>query len=154
MATSQHALLIPAEVVSELVQLAWQSFFGSELESIEPDPIVGDDVVCASISIGGPWNATLLLHCARPLARGGTAAMLDIEPAELADADVHDIMGELANIIGGNLKGVVSDGDAAWTLSLPVVSNSLQTVPGSKLAVHVGFLSDGESIGCQVFEHA
>jgi chemotaxis protein CheX len=153
MATSQHAQLIPTEVVSELVELAWQSFFGSQLVPIEPDPVVTDDVTCASISIGGPWNATLLLHCARPLVRRGAAEMLGIELVELTDTDVHDIMGELANIIGGNLKGVVSDGDAVWTLSLPVVSNSMQTVPGSKLAAHVAFLSDGESIGCQVFEH-
>lgn len=154
MTSGQHLQLIPADMVAELVQLAWQTFFGSELAQIEPAPIVHDDVVCASISIGGPWSATLLLHCARPLARRGTAEMLGMELADLADTDVHDIMGELANIIGGNLKGVVSEGEGAWTLSLPVVSNSLQSVPGSKLAVQVSFLGDGEPLGCEIFEHA
>jgi len=141
------------EIVSELVSMAWSTFVGSELAPID-DAVPTDDVMCSSISIHGPWSATLLLFCGRDVAFASTASVLGMELAEVESADVLDIMGELANIIGGNLKGAVSDDHASWKLSLPVVSDGMQTVPGSKLTTELAFIGPLGSIGCQVREHA
>jgi chemotaxis protein CheX len=141
------------ELVGDLVSLAWSTFVGTEVFQVESFALDGD-IVCSSISIGGPWSATVLLFCRRELADRCTSTVLGLEPSELADEDVHDIMGELANIIGGNLKGIVSDPDHTWTLSLPVVSNGMQTVPGSRLVTDLLVLCDGEPLGCHVREHA
>jgi chemotaxis protein CheX len=146
---------IPPEVVADLVSLAWQTFVGSELVPVEPVQSRDTEaVMCSSISIGGPWSATVVLHFSRELAFAGTATVLGMEVAELEEADVRDILGELANIVGGNVKGFVSDSDSDWSLSLPVVSDGMQSVPGSKLATEVAFLCDGGHIGCQIREHA
>jgi len=132
-----------------------QTFIGTELVPVDAvGPTEPESVVCSSISIGGPWSATVLFHCSRTLACSGAATVLGMTLDELEEADMLDIIGELANIIGGNVKGFVSDADSEWSLSLPVVSDGMQTVPGSRLATEVAFLCDGELIGCQVREHA
>jgi chemotaxis protein CheX len=156
MDTEELTHRIAPDVVAELVALAWETFLGPS-EMIPTDPTAPgehDDVICSAISIGGPWSATLLLHVSGNLARRATALIIGVEPDELDPADVRDIIGELANIVGGNVKGCVSDADAEWTLSLPVVSDGMQTVPGSRLTFRVGFLCDGEPIGCEIREHA
>ncbi len=155
MDTDELTQRIPPEIVADLVSLAWQTFVGSELIPVETGaPIDPDQMVSSAISIGGPWSATVVLHCSRVLARNGAASVLGMEPAELEDADMLDIVGELANIIGGNVKGFVSDADSEWSLSLPVVSEGMQSVPGSRLATEVAFLCEGETISCEVREHA
>lgn len=141
------------EVVAELVSMAWSTFVGCELAQVD-EHVTSNDVMCASISISGPWSATLLLYCDRVVASASTASVLGMDPAEVEQADVRDIMGELANIIGGNLKGAVSDDNTAWKLSLPVVSDGMQTVPGSKLTTELAFIGPWGTIGCQVREHA
>ncbi len=141
------------EIVADLVSMAWRTFVGDDLGQIDA-PVSSDDAMCASISIHGPWSATLLLFCHRDVAYASTAAVLGMELAEVAEPDVLDIMGELANIIGGNLKGAVSDDNGGWKLSLPVVSDGMQTVPGSKLTTEIGFIGPWGTIGCQVREHA
>jgi chemotaxis protein CheX len=141
------------EVVADLVSMAWRTFVGDDLGQID-EPVSTEHVMCASISIHGPWSATLLLFTHHDVAFASTAAVLGMTLAEVTEPDVLDIMGELANIIGGNLKGAVSDDNAAWKLSLPVVSDGMQTVPGSKLTTEIGFIGPWGTIGCQVREHA
>jgi chemotaxis protein CheX len=156
MDTDELTQRIPPDVVADLVSTAWQTFVGETdmipVEATSPAP--GANVLCSSIAIGGPWSATLLLHCTSNLARVATATVLGMELDELDPADVRDIIGELANIVGGNVKGFVSDADSEWTLSLPVVSEGIQSVPGSRLATEISFLCQGELIGCQIREHA
>ena len=153
MTTDQLTSPISSELVASLVSLAWSTFVGETAEEEEPSPIDGT-VICASIAIGGPWSATILLFCNKSLALSCAAAVLGTPPEKLRDADVHDVMGELANIIGGNLKGIVCDSDEVWTLSLPAVANGMQSVPGSRLAAEVQFRCGGSQLGCHVREHA
>ncbi|MCB0998687.1 MAG: chemotaxis protein CheX [Acidimicrobiales bacterium] len=141
------------DVVAELVSLAWSTFVGCELAPTD-EVNHGERVMCSSISIHGPWSATFLLYCDTEVATASAASVLGMDPSEIESADVRDIMGELANIIGGNLKGAVSDDHTSWKLSLPVVSDGMQTVPGSKLTLELGFVGPWGSIGCQVHEHA
>ena len=154
METDELTQRIPPEVVADLVSMAWQTFVGSELEIVEAVPAAEQPIMCSSISIGGPWSATVVLYFSRAIAFSGTATVLGMEPDELDEADVRDIIGELANIVGGNVKGFVSDADSDWSLSLPVVSDGMLSVPGSRLATEVLFICDGEFLGCQVREHA
>lgn len=155
MDTDELTQRIPPEIVADLVSLAWQTFVGTELIPVETGgPVDADQMVSSAISIGGPWAATVVFHCSMTVARIGAATVLGMEPAEMEDSDVLDIVGELANIIGGNVKGFVSDADSEWSLSLPVVSEGMQLVPGSRLATEVAFLCEGEPISCEVREHA
>jgi chemotaxis protein CheX len=141
-----------ADTLDGLVCVAWSTFIGVDLERVDAHPSEVD-VVCSSIAISGPSNATVLFFADRDVARGGASLVLGIPPDELEDPDVHDVFGEIVNIIGGNLKGVVSD-EGDWRLSLPVVSNAMQHAPGSRLVTEVCFAAEGGTIGCQILEHS
>ena len=157
MQTDEHAVSLPTELVAELVAGAWELVVGDgafAVEELLDDLLEADGSVDASISIGGPWQASILLRCARAGAYTATSRVLGIPADELEEADVHDVMGEMANIVGGNLKGIVSNDEPGWTLSLPVVSNSAHHVPGSRRLVLVDLLAGGEAMRCEVREIA
>ena len=153
MTSDQLVSPISSELIASLLSLAWSTFVGEAADEVEPTAME-PDVICASIAIGGPWSATVLLFCGRTLATSCTAAVLGSPAGDLTDEDVHDVMGELVNIIGGNLKGIVGDAAGDWTLSLPVVSNGVQSVPGSRLAAQAHFRCEGAVLACDVREHA
>ncbi|MCU1368592.1 MAG: hypothetical protein JWN39_4231 [Ilumatobacteraceae bacterium] len=141
-----------ADTLEELVSLAWTTFIGSDIVRVDARDI-GPQVVCASISISGPSCATVLFFADPALARWATSIVLDSPAEDLDDADIHDVLGEIVNIIGGNVKGVVSDGEQEWALSLPVVSNAMQSAPGSRPAALICFVAEAGTMGCQILEH-
>ncbi|MEM7248315.1 MAG: chemotaxis protein CheX, partial [Acidobacteriota bacterium] len=65
---------------------------------------------------------TLCLRFSPTLARRSAAAMFDSDPAELAEDELCDALGELANVAGGAVKAAAA-GDVA--LSLPRVTLGL-----------------------------
>lgn len=155
---------ISSEVIIDLVDVAWRTFVGVEpvpvgdgpAEGADPDVLVPgdpDDVVGASISIGGPWRATVLLRCSRAAAVAAAEAAFGVPAAEVAETDIGDVLGELANVIGGNLKGFASGDEDGWTLSLPVVPAGDPIVPGSRRIARVDFSCAGEPLACEVREH-
>jgi len=153
MITASGGLWEMADTLDGLVCLAWSTFIGDDLTRVETH-VIDVDVVCSSIAISGPSNATVMFFADVAVARQGTSAVLGIAPDELDDSDIHDVFGGIVNIIGGNLKGVVSDESIDWRLSLPVVSNAMQHAPGGRLAAEVSFLSTSGFVGCQILEHS
>jgi chemotaxis protein CheX len=153
MITTSGSLWEMADTLDGLVCVAWSTFIGTELERVDVQ-VPDSYVVCASIAISGPSSATVMFFADPPVARLGTSTVLGMGPEEVGDADIHDVFGEIVNIIGGNLKGVVSDEVGDWRLSLPVVSNAIQHCPGSRLVTEVCFITDGGNIGCQILEHS
>lgn len=60
-------------------------------------------VVTATIELNGSWEGILELRCSRAQAHCFAERFLQMTLTE-HDAEVHDTIGELANIIAGNLK--------------------------------------------------
>lgn len=55
------------------------------------------------IGLGGGIRGVLAIHCPAAVARGITAGFLGMEVEELNE-DVKDAIGEIANMVAGNLK--------------------------------------------------
>jgi chemotaxis protein CheX len=55
------------------------------------------------IGLGGGLRGVLAIHCPASVAKAITGMFLDIEVVEL-DEDVKDAIGEIANMVAGNLK--------------------------------------------------
>jgi len=66
----------------------------------------------------GPCEGVMLIECTRGLAFTFTARLMSIDLPEEIDANVLDSMGELVNMIGGNLKGLMPE---ETSISTPVV---------------------------------
>ncbi|WP_182871006.1 chemotaxis protein CheX [Rhodopirellula sp. JC639] len=99
------------DVLATMLQLPHLASDASP-ESVDPDQLM------AAIRIAGNWNATLQIYAPEKLARHIACAMFAQAPGVLDDEDVLDAFGEVVNVIGGNLKGMI---DQDCTLSLPCV---------------------------------
>ena len=97
-------------------------------ESPEPMPDTAD--VTASIGVAGAWNGLAVLRCGLPAAGEIAGAMLDIEPVGASADDCADALGELVNILAGNVKSLLPKPSH---LSLPqvVVGRAKVVWPGT-----------------------
>ncbi len=73
---------------------------------------------CAHIGISGDWESQVFVICANGLAQQIASSMFMTPPDDLSDGEIGDAIGELVNMLGGNLKGVLPGENV---LSLPTV---------------------------------
>ena len=88
----------------------------------------GGNRLTSALHLAGDWNGAVLLECDREQACRFAGRFLSMDPPDTLDDVVRDVLGELANMIGGNLKCVLTPG---IRLSMPSV------VDGSDYSVRV-----------------
>lgn len=112
-----------------------------EVEPVEAPWPPEDELVNVTIHYAGAWKGALLLECTPEQACFFMGRLLGIEPPEELNDDVRDAVGELANMIAGNLKPVLPPGVA---LSMPTL------VEGTDYALRVlgGNLASMVAFGC------
>jgi len=126
------------------VQNVFSSMVG--MHDLLPLPLMTDIVthfensVTAMVSLAGAYSGVVSLHAPRNLALNFTSGMLGMEVAEI-DGDVHDAMGELANMIAGAFKGHLSSGGADIRISLPSI------IAGNEYFISTGKPDDTLSLG-------
>jgi chemotaxis protein CheX len=98
----------------------WTSFLANH-EPLEwsPAPMAEPEVMRAAVSIRGEWDGAVTLEMSPTAARTAARRMLTLD--EVEDEDVLDALGELVNMIGGNIKSLLPSGSA---LGLPMVSTT------------------------------
>ena len=84
--------------------------------------------ITGMIGMAGSYSGTLSIHCPAHLAMRITSNMLGMEVEEVGD-DVNDALGEIANMLGGHVKQVLSKGGLDLNLSIPtVISGETYTI--------------------------
>ena len=73
----------------------------------------------ASIEISGAQQALIQVAACGTAGNAISSAMFGTDSEELAEADVADAVCEIANVIGGNVKGIL---DSDCSLSIPCYS--------------------------------
>lgn len=113
--------LIDEATVQSIAEDAWFALVGEE-EFLVPLP--GDlpaDTISSWVDVVGPWTGTVVLTTGRQTAADLTRALLgDASPEVLDQEDVDDAFGEIANVVGGNVKAALPGPSA---LSLPEVGS-------------------------------
>ena len=94
----------------------------------------------ASVQISGESFARVEIETVRDVARCIASRMFSTEPEALDEADLRDALGEVVNMVGGNLKGILS---GEFDLSLPTIEDREMPIPKSKDAVAVGVTCEG-----------
>jgi chemotaxis protein CheX len=112
-----------AEDLAEIVGQVWSSYL--DVEGTDPLIPTGEGLkatdVVASVSITGGWSGHVVVSCSDTAARHAAAAFLMTVADEVSADDVTDVLGELANIVGGNVKSMLP---ASSMVSLPQVVNA------------------------------
>jgi len=111
--------------VHAIVDQVWTSFLGEEEPllprfDIPAGPFEPEEASWSSaVSIHGGWTGTVTIELSAKVAQSLTSMMLMMEPDEIDDAEIADAVGELVNMIGGNIKSLMPGPSA---LTLPVVA--------------------------------
>jgi chemotaxis protein CheX len=103
----QVSALIDEATVQEIADQAWIALVGEDelLVPLPGEPVV--DPVSSWVEIVGPWNGAVVLTTGRETAAELARCLLrEHAPVVLAE-DVDDALGEIANVVGGNVKAVL-----------------------------------------------
>ena len=137
--------LIDEATVQSIAQEAWSALVGDD-EFLVPLPGgPPDDALSSWVAVAGPWTGTVVLTCARATAEQLARELLkEHAPPVIDDEDIADALGELANVVGGNVKAVLPGPSA---LGLPEVG--VAPVAGSDTC-RVDLLWRGQSLTISV----
>ena len=84
--------------------------------------------VTGMVGMAGSYTGMLSIHCPSQLAIKITSNMLGMDVEEVGE-DVSDALGEIANMLGGHVKQVLSKGGLDLNLSIPtVISGETYTI--------------------------
>lgn len=117
MATGSKVEIVPGEV-AQIVDSVFTTMLGLRTCECGSGWRPGPGRLTATVQLAGVWNGAVAVECGPEQACQFAGRFLSIHPPDRVDDVVRDVLGELANMIGGNLKCVVTDG---VLLSLPSV---------------------------------
>jgi chemotaxis protein CheX len=134
-----------ADDLAGLTGAIWASVLGREVQAcpMPADEVTAGHTVTACVHITGGWTGSVEVALPTDLAHVVAAEMFGLEVAGLTREDVRDAVGEIANIAGGNIKGMI---DEPCELSLPVVAEGASYVvalPGTQVTSTAVLSSDG-----------
>jgi len=139
--------LIDEATVQSIAEEAWLALVGEE-EYLLPLPGgPADDAVSSWVEVVGPWTGTVVITTGRSTAEELSRALLKEHAPPVLDAeDVADALGELANVVGGNVKAVLPGPSA---LGLPEVGNAPEVTDPADV-VRIDVLWRGQSLSISV----
>jgi len=142
MPTEVSVELVPGELI-QIVASVFATMLNMETaESTAPWFPSGDRLI-AAVHLTGDWNGAVLIECDRDQACRFAGRFLSEDPPAVVDDVVRDAFGELANMIGGNLKCVLTSG---IRISMPSV------VDGGDYSLRICGAEVRERIGFQCVE--
>lgn len=110
---------IPDDDLIAMIEAVWHSVLDSPVAPAPGSPMAAGPFLAATVTISGGWRGRVTLCCSAALARWAAAAMFQSPLAAAGDRELRDAVGELANILAGNVKGLLP---ASTTLSLPEIA--------------------------------
>ncbi len=136
------------EEVIALTEQLWVSTLGMSPQRVDdlPDRESRDRTrtLDAIVNISGDWQGTVVLQCPRSLGARAAQIMFDLGHAPASLEEVQDALGELINITGGTIKGLMP---GSCQLSLPSVIEGADysiRVPGTRAVTRLVFEWLGE----------
>jgi chemotaxis protein CheX len=141
--------------IRAIVQMVWTSLLGLDLQPRGDLPLhaAGQRSVRGWVEISGAWQGKVGLHCSAELARRLAAIVFTAEGRSPSGRDASDLIAELTNITGGNLKAMMPQPSR---LSLPVAAEEDDWAPQGSDGDHVvsvAFECLGEPLVVSCLEH-
>ncbi|HYX94203.1 MAG TPA: chemotaxis protein CheX [Geodermatophilus sp.] len=139
--------LIDEATVEAIAGEAWVALVGEDEVLV---PVPGDlpaETLSAWVDVVGPWTGSVVLTTGRQTAADLTRSLLgEAGPELLEHEDVADAFGEIANVVGGNVKAALPGPSA---LGLPEVGDG-PAVRNPQDVVRVDVLWRGQPLSISV----
>jgi CheY-specific phosphatase CheX len=139
--------------VEDIVKTIWSTLVGLPIEldgeELQPDA----STMTSIVHIDGAWHGAVMLQCPMTLATLLAAAMFQGE-SEASLEDIGDALGELTNMVAGNIKALLPEPCA---ISLPTIargSNYAVNVVGTRAVARSRFTCGGETIVVAVVQRS
>jgi CheY-specific phosphatase CheX len=105
--------------------------------------------VIASLQISGGINGIVVVVCPKAVAAKLTQNMLGADETPEDEAEISDCIGEIVNMIAGNIKTRCIDSGVTFNLAIPVVMCGREMVMRMQEELHglqVPFVVEGEEM--------
>ncbi len=113
-----------SQLVIGAISKIFSSMFDQEVKELDiapTDDLAEDGVVLAVISLVGDVDWSIWLGFPRNVATSSTQAFIGVEISFEETEDIADAVGEVANMIAGDVKASLSDKGIKTVISLPNV---------------------------------
>ncbi len=133
-------------------KLVWSTLLGFE---IQPDSgtynFSSEDTVTGSVQVTGKWNGVISLYLPSALVERITETMFSLNSGEASPETKKDAIGELINMIGGNIKSMLPQPSS---LSTPIFSmeGQSQQFPYTKRITACKFVCNGNPFMLSLYE--
>jgi chemotaxis protein CheX len=110
-------------LISEQVAEVFNTMLSLQLVPLpnQPMPHFGERLT-GSVGFGGESVAgAVYLHMSTGLAKHLASAMLGLSPEELSENESNDVVGEIANMLTGQLKSCLCDAGVSCAVSTPTI---------------------------------
>lgn len=132
-------MLIDAATLAQVTTDVADTMLGISVSALPGQSAPGRRMV-ASVCIRGESNMSVEVETVRELARPIAGHMFAMETGELEEMDLRDALGEVANMIGGNVKGILC---GEYTLSLPRVEERPAPFVAAPQDISIAMSSNG-----------
>lgn len=112
---ARHVIDATKEVFSTMIMMELEDSFPLQ-ESVNTFQCS----ISGMVGMAGTYTGILAIHCPQKFALKITSNMLGMDVEEVGE-DVNDALGEIANMLGGYVKMVLSKGGMDINLSIPTV---------------------------------
>ena len=132
--------------IHEVVRSIWETVLGWDIQPSSPSEPSRKDPGCKTgfVQIAGAWEGAIVCISSESLVRRAGGVMFGMNPDALTVELLHDALGELTNMVGGNLKALLP---GPSFLCLPAVvdgSDYSVCVPSAWPVIEVEFSSQAE----------
>ena len=144
-------MIISNEDLLTFAESVWSSILDMKLLPGDDDATTSPESVIACVQVTGDWEGAVTVRCSKEQASNMAAAMFGMDAADLSEEEIRDAMGEIANMVGGNVKGLAPGTN---TLALPTVARGDETaitITKSKQVNRVVGMTEDEAIVFTVF---
>ncbi len=129
--------------ISQFVTDIWSTFLNMQVSPTDKpfQPEGKDNTLAGCVQITGEWQGTVTLYAPKDLGKKIAASMYALEESEIDEQMVQDVMGEITNMIAGNIKSLLP---TPCSISLPSVAVTDYDLhhPGSEPITAVNFVCD------------
>ena len=146
---------VSAADITSIAQDVWSSFLQMELETHplgHEAPALEGRTMTGTVHVSGEWSGSVFLEVPSDLAQVSAEAMFAADPGSLTGDEVCDALGELTNMVGGNIKSLLP---APSKLSIPSVAEGVSytvRVPGAVLVEKVALVCAGGPLHISVWK--
>jgi CheY-specific phosphatase CheX len=114
------------EYIANAVRDVFDTMLSMEVETVDVPSLANQNGnrIVGTIGFAGLVMGQLNLHVTEAFARQMTAAMLDMAIDEIeGNEEIHDVIGELCNMVCGDLKSRLCDAGLTCELSIPSIAS-------------------------------